>query len=273
MNNLLIQTISQFLSILRQDLEIIKQNPKFQNCSIFVDRMTPMLTSWETVIKKEGMTTSERNRIIREIVENSNELFLIKHLLENEPNIVKLEYEKPLQYTPKTIDLYIEIENGNRLFLDVKTIQPENIDAWDKYVQMKQHLHGNIHLEREGLGGEFWHKMFAARSKMLEYSLELENKIPQDKCFDGAFMVFCSNGFDWHLDELEDFADSYNYKKYREDDFFKNIEQHYINDKEILMKRNISGFCYFEREHFESSEMQFVFNVKGPISPWQKSNH
>lgn len=270
MNNFLLQMISPFLSKLKTDIEEIEQNRKLHNRSSFANRMNHLISTWEIIVTVDGLSSSEQNRIVREVIENANEVFLIKYLLEFEPRIILIEYEKSLQHTAKTIDLFIELENGKRIFLDVKTIQPENIDAWDKFEQIRQHIHGEIHLKKNGLGGEFWHKMFTARSKMLDYAIELEDKLPDEKMYDGAFMVFCSNGTDWHLSDLEDFADFYKYKKHRWDDFFRNLEKFHIQKNNIALKGNISGFCYFERKGFSADQMSFQFNVNGPSYDWNK---
>ena len=34
-----------------------------------------------------------------------------------------------------------------------------------------------VAVSKEWMGGEIWHQMFAARARMLEYTLELEGKI------------------------------------------------------------------------------------------------
>jgi hypothetical protein len=264
MNDFKRKVLTEYFTKIRNDLETIKNHPKFRNHILFDNRLNALIQVWETAMNSELADNSQEERITREIVESSNEMYLIKHLLEAETQIVSMEYEKTLLHTAKTIDLYVELENGNRVFLDVKTIQPENIDAWDNYIRIKQHLHGNVYLEKDGFGGIFWHKKFTARSKMLEYTIELEEKVPRNEEQEGTFMIFCSDGLDWHLDELEDFADFYKYNQHRGDDFFRNIEQHHISEKEIELKRNISGFCYFEREKFDSSEMKFRFNVRGP---------
>ena len=78
-------------------------------------------------------------------------------------------------------------------------------------------------------------------------------------------MVYCTNGLDWSLDELEHFVNFYRNAQHRVDDFFRILKQiTYNKKKSIDLKRNITGFCYFERRILKTSIMRFEFNVKGP---------
>jgi hypothetical protein len=64
-----------------------------------------------------------------------------------------------------------------------------------------------IVLSEEGLGGENLAYMLAARGGMLEYALELEQKIAECGVAEenSVFMMaFCGNGVEWH-DSLREF--------------------------------------------------------------------
>ncbi len=88
-------------------------------------------------------------------------------------------------------------------------------------------LHG-LTLDKNGLGGEFYHKYYASRGKFLDYTLELEKKIAASgKAGKDEFvMVFCGNKWDWELDDLEDFADFYFTGCHRCDDHFAKMERY-----------------------------------------------
>jgi hypothetical protein len=116
--------------------------------------------------------------------EAHNELCVASAILANEkPHTARLEYEPPLQDCKKSIDFRATAEDGSLNYVDVKTIKPLSKDRWDQYEKAREEkwLPENVHviLEKEWLGGEMWHSMFAARGRMLEYALELEAKIAE----------------------------------------------------------------------------------------------
>ncbi len=198
-----------------------------------------------------------------------NELILANLILNNSQFECKtLEYESVSLKTDKSIDFYYETLDGTKVFCDVKTIQPEMKDAWAKFREEQKYFPPNvcIDLEPESMGGEIYHNMRSARSSMLKYALECEEKISVLKVANMThfILIFCGNGFHWHLDELEDFADFYFTGKHNPDDQFAAMESNYMGEKEIVFKRDISRFGYLERKEYETNYRQIVCPVQGP---------
>jgi hypothetical protein len=212
----------------------------------------------------------EEERTIREIYETINEISIAQQLLLN-PNCINIEYELPIINCNRTIDFLIKI-NNKKIYCDVKTIHVERKDDyevdWKKYKRTvaEKYLTGHIHLNKNELGGMIWHSMVSSRSKMLNYSCELEEKfqfvekVPKAMCV----MIFCGNGFDWVEDELEDFADYYKTGHHRSDDYFSKMEEHDMIQKGIQLKRNIDDFWYFERKFDQTKPEKFFINIHGP---------
>jgi hypothetical protein len=123
-------------------------------------------------------------------------------------------------------------------------------------------------LSKPRLGGELWHNMFATRSRMLEYALELEAKIragglANDK--NATFILaFCGDGFHWRQDGLEDFVAFYQAGTHRPDDPFAKAEAKYIRDENITLDRSISRFACLIRSQFEIRHWRVNWNVQPP---------
>ena len=122
----------------------------------------------------------------RAVDEVHNELCVAKALLGNtKPRFSSLAYEPPLPGCAKTIDFCAVAPDGSTLYVDVKTIKPEDGDRWEQFEKAVKAdwipENVNVVLSREWMGGEIWHGMFAARSRMLEYTLELESKIRESR--------------------------------------------------------------------------------------------
>jgi len=124
-------------------------------------------------------------------------------------------------------------------------------------------------LSNNWLGGELWHNMFAARGRMLEYSLELERKISESTLTEGEahfMLVFCGEGFHWHEDELEDFVAYYNSGAHRADDAFGAAEDRYVQERHIAMTKAISRFACMRRLQGDVSIKRINWNVQPPTS-------
>lgn len=210
-------------------------------------------------------------KFTREIYETVNELSVASELLSKYDKILtRLEYEPPLTQEERTIDFLVTNEGNKKIYCDVKTIYPITQDDWDKYMRSVNNSmfpdRVNVTLFQNGLGGETWHNWFAARSKMLEYSLELEEKITNNKQSNETIyiMIFCGNKSPWSLEDLEAFADFYRNGKHRQDDPFSKMESFHIKEKNIQLLRNINYFGYLERKIRDITPEQFVLGVKGP---------
>jgi len=157
----------------------------------------------------------------------------------------------------------------------VKTIKPQAANRWDQFEKATKEgwIADNVHvvIAEEWLGGEIWHGWFAARSRMLEYTLELEQKIAEGNLAaeDTLFVLaLCSDGFHWQQDGLEDFASFYYSGVHRGDDAFSNAEMKYISDKKITLNRTISQFAYMKRPQSQIRPARLNWNVRPPRDPF-----
>lgn len=215
--------------------------------------------------------------LVSGVDEAHNELCVVSQLLANaEPLFTLLEYEPALPGCAKSIDFRATTADGLTLYVDVKTIKPKPKDRWDQFVKAREDgwLPENVHvtLAKEWLGGELWHGMFAARARMLEYALGLEEKIrdcklaADDKTF--FILCLCGEGFHWHHDGLEDFVAFYRSGSHRGDDPFSKAETKYIADNKITLDRTITRFACMNRPQFDLRHRRLNWNVQPPADPF-----
>lgn len=205
--------------------------------------------------------------------EAHNELCIADGILAT-GQFAQLDYEPALTGTDQTIDFRGTAGNGFEAYIDVKTIKPKYKDRWDQFEQARREswLPDNVEvvLGKKWLGGEIWHSMFASRSRMLEYTLELEAKIAAAGLANATtttFLALCGNGFDWHEDELEDFVSFYRSGAYRTDDPWGKAEAHHMKAKNIALQRTISRFAYLRRSQFDVHAKRLNWNVQAPLAP------
>jgi len=235
---------------------------QFRDGQVLLDRFNAAIES----VLKNG------RGYFRSVDEAHNELCVASALLSNtQLKFIRLEYEAPLPGCARTIDFRATADNEQVAYVDVKTIKPEDIDRWDQFekARAEEWFPENIvvGISKEWLGGEIWHAWFAARARMLEYSLELEQKIVEaGLATDNVIRVLalCGDGFRWHQDQLEDFVSFYFSGVYRGDDTFSEVEQKYMTDKKIPLNRTISRFAYFQRKQGEIRPNRVKWNVRPP---------
>lgn len=211
----------------------------------------------------------------RAVNETHNELCIAVALLENkEPRFMKVQYEPYLPNTDKTIDFCAQMENGPVVYVDVKTINPLPKDRWDQYVKaMKEGWFPKdvtFMIQKEWFGGELWHDSFTARARMLEHTLELEQKIAKTQLeINGNIFVLalCGEGFHWHQDELEDFVAFYRTGHHRVDDPFSLIEEKYIVEQHLSLSHTVSRFACMQRPQWELVQKRLNWNVQPPKKP------
>lgn len=204
-----------------------------------------------------------------------NEICIAEALLNNtKPYFVAIDYEPTLEGCSQTIDFRAETDDGLTAFVDVKTIKPLSKDRWDQFEKARQEgwLSENVQLllSEAWLGGELWHSMFAARSRMLEYSIELERKITKGNLARdniSSILAFCGDGFKWHESELEDFVHFYFSGSHRSDDPFADVEQHFIAEQKIALDRNIMHFACMCRLQGEIRPKRLNWAVRPPAEP------
>ncbi len=211
----------------------------------------------------------------RAVDEAHNELCIAAALLENsKPVFTCLEYEPALSGCAKSIDFRATTEDDVTVYVDVKTIKPLAIDRWEQFTRAQAEgwfpSNVSVRLSEVGLGGTLWHNMFAARSRMLEYSLELEHKIADGNlsASNSLFVLaLCGAGFSWRQDELEDFVSYYRSGTHRGDDPLGNVEARHIQEKRIVITRTISRFACMRRPHGDISPKRLNWDVKPPHAP------
>jgi len=224
----------------------------------------------------EALDAVRRGSSFRAVDEAHNELCIAKALLANpKPRFSALAYEPSLPGCAKSIDFRASSDDGFIAFVDVKTIKPDPNDRWEQFERALKEgwLPENIVLavSKEWMGGEIWHQMFAARARMLEYTLELEGKIrdcglkDQDKAI--FILALCGAGFHWHEDELEDFVQFYRTGRHRSDDPFSKVEANYIGEKKITLERTVSRFACMRRRQGEVFHARLNWNVQPPRDP------
>jgi hypothetical protein len=239
---------------------------RFNDGNVLLDRFS---TAVDAVLK------NGRGQF-RAVDEAYNELCAASALLSNKQlTFVRLEYEPPLPGCARTIDFRATAEDGQIVYVDVKTIKPEDTDRWEQFERARSEgwFPDNIvvGIAKEWLGGEIWHAWFAARARMLEYSLELEQKITEAalQTENAVFVLaLCGDGFRWHPDLYEDFVSFYRSGVYRGDDTFSMVEQKYMEDKNISLTRTIPRFAYFQRKQGEVRTNRVNWNVRPPRDPF-----
>lgn len=213
---------------------------------------------------------------LRAVDEAHNELCIARALLLNtRQRFASLAYEPSLLGCAKTIDFRAVSAEGLTVFVDVKTIKPEPKDRWEQFERAQREgwfpQSMIVSLSREWMGGEIWHQMFAARARMLEYTLELEAKIrgcglteQENTLF---LLAFCGAGFHWHVSQLEDFVQFYRNGRHRSDDPFVNVEMNFMEEENVTLDRTVMRFACMRRRQFELFPASLNWNIKGPVDP------
>lgn len=242
---------------------------RFESASDRFKTPQPLLNRFSSAI--ESVRANSRS-LFRAVDEAHNELCIASALLDNaNPQFTCLEYEPVLPGCAKSIDFRATTDARLTVYVDVKTIKPQAKDRWEKFEQALAEgwfpSSVSVLLSKDGLGGEFWHDMFAARSRMLEYSLELEQKIAEGRLTEDKslfVLALCGEGFHWHQDELEDFVSYYYSGTHRVDDPFANAETRYVRDENIVIAKTISRFACMRRHQGDILPKRLNWNVQPP---------
>lgn len=245
---------------------------RFESASDRFKTWQPLLERFSSAI--EAVKVNGRS-FFRAVDEAHNELCIASSLLENrDPSFTLLEYEPPLRGCSKSIDFRATTDAGVTVYVDVKTIKPLAKDRWEQFERAQAEgwfpQNVSVVLSKEWLGGELWHNMFAARGRMLEYSLELEQKIAEGKLSDNGtlfVLALCGEGFHWHEDELEDFVSYYYSGSHREDDAFGKAEAQYVEEKKLFIAKTISRYACMRRPQGDILPKRLNWNVQPPHRP------
>ncbi len=210
---------------------------------------------------------------LRAFHEMHNEVCTAAVLLE-ESSVKRVDYEPQINNCKKRFDFHITMTDGSVSIIEVKTIHPISKDDWTKYkVAIEKGLfpeNAYLLLNDEWLGGELYHNSYAARSKMLDYTLEMEEKI--ESCLKDVkekitILVFFTDGFDWHLDELEDFVSFYRSGRHLHGDPFAAMEDEFIKKEGVHLKNVIRYFACLRRPKTEIRPTRIIWNVSSPSEP------
>jgi hypothetical protein len=224
----------------------------------------------------EAVDSVLKGSSFRAVDEAHNELCVAKSLLKNtKPRFSSVAYEPALPGCAKIIDFRGVASDDSTLYVDVKTIKPEDKDRLEQFeTALKEEWlpeNVNVVLSKDWMGGEIWHGMFAARSRFLEYTLELESKIRESGLMGQAktyfSLAFCGAGVHWREDWLEDFVDFYRNGRHRSDDPFANVEAHFVEEKKITFDSTVTRFACMKRRQGELFPASLNRNVRGPKDP------
>jgi hypothetical protein len=222
-------------------------------------------------IKAVDSTRSNGWSKFHAVEEIHNELCIAEALLSStNPTFATLEYEPVLAGSSKSIDFRAGSDEVT-VYIDVKTIAPRPTDRWDQFLTFDQQDRFPERmifiLEKEWLGGELWHNMYASRARMLEHTLALEKKISDaNLAAEGTFFVLALCGHEFHRrqSKLEDFVSFYRTGSHRPDDPFSTAEAKYLEDNGVCLSGQISRFACIFRPQFGIYPNRLNWNVVAP---------
>jgi len=246
---------------------------RFESSSDRFEAPYPLLKRFTSSVDAVKVKANGRSRFSA-VDEAHNELCIASAILENQgPQFNCIKYEPRLSGCPQSID-FLATSSALKVYVDVKTIKPVATDRWEQYMkaQTEEWMPDNVKLmlEKESRGGELWHNRFAARSGILQYSLELEKKIAESNIMENNTLVvlaLCGDGFSWRQDELEDFVAYYYTGTHRTDDPFSLAESRAIQDKQIVIRKSISRFACMQRPQGDVLQTRLTWDVQPPRFP------
>jgi hypothetical protein len=81
-------------------------------------------------------------------------------------------------------------------------------------------------------------------------------------------LALFTNGFHWHLPELENFVFFYRNSVHFQGDPFAKMEEFAIREKNIQLKKSIDHFAYLQRPKTEKKPNKVVWSVTAPRMPY-----
>ena len=110
--------------------KIASQGAKFSSFNTLLEKFRNPVSRLINEQQYETPDFQRQWQIFKQIIEGHNELCVAYHLLfqQNDTRIVKIEYEPKMQATSKRIDFRAFISTGNSIWIEVKTIHPD--DRW-----------------------------------------------------------------------------------------------------------------------------------------------
>lgn len=218
-----------------------------------------LLESFEKAV--DSFTEKEQ---ISGVIERVNEIVVAERII-RDPTLKNsaVEYEPTIIRGAPLFDFIITDPNLATHFIEVKTVHPAQRNSNPQRASTRlTHVPENIlvAIADHGMGTEIFDSSFAARSSFLKYTLETEQKLLTHQAVrpGNAYLVFCGNGFSWQADELEDFADFYRTKKYRNDDPFSRMEAHDIESKNLKIEGNLRAMFAMHRKATEIQPFRWL---------------
>jgi hypothetical protein len=222
----------------------IKTANKIINYDSYSARIVNQIKVWKK-------THEYNQKLVNQMAETLNEV-CIAHYLSLDDDCIGIEYEVITGKSKKSIDFKTSFTRNRVFYIDVKTVHPTNKDNWEDFLKNIKYIDGEVHLDKDGLGGIFWHNMRASRTKFINYTYEYEEKIKEHSCSEcNYFMMFCGNNFNWHKSELEDFVEFYLTGQFIAWDHFASMTKHYMSDKGIVFSKVIDNFSLLFRKEYQ----------------------
>lgn len=237
----------------------VDADPRFPDGKLLISAFDKAASLWMQRRSKDD---------IKAVTERCNELAAAAGLLDRLLEGHTLAYEPKLANTKKTLDFRVDGPVKPLLWVDVKTVAPEWVDTdaeWERFNALREELPANMHLvvNNGGIGVQ----MLKTRWSIYQRTREIENKLAlmtEEERATPASALFCSSGFDWHDDTLEDFADYYIGGAFRQDDWSATMMTRYVAEKDIRFDRSLVAFHYLERKQFVTLAQEFRLGVRGP---------
>lgn len=239
--------------------------------------------SWEKLINQYNESIEklfgEGTTFLNRFQEVHNELCVAVLLLEDTtiPESRRLEYEPKIAQGKPRFDFKLTVHSEPTRWIEVKTIHPDTQDDWEQFQEAvrKNRFPQNTEmiLHKDWLGGELFHNSYSSRKKMIDNAQLMEKKI--EACLDKAdnyltFLAFFSDGFQWHIDRLEDFIHYYRTGVHFPGDPFSKMEKFFYETEGISFKKTINHFAYIRRQKAETRPSRVVWSVSLPNWPFIK---
>lgn len=203
------------------------------------------------------------------LMEKVNEMAVARELAMDAFLTRAITYEPAILPSGRKIDFVAE-RGDDAVYIEVKTVRPQSGDEaknWEVYQVASTHHPDNVHFIVGGdAPGTLYTNPFRSRVKFLDYALEFERRLAEAKSLrmGPGVLVFCGTGFQWTVDQLEDFADFYLDRAHRTDDAFGPMEAHDMQRKRVKLAHNIDQFAYLKRPAYVARRTEFRSWVRGP---------
>ena len=225
------EALEEWIAAVEAELiPILRGDARFKNSATLCDLFARKVSEWRSGAE------------LKQIVEIGSELAIAERFLRDMEDGDALEYERHMTGTPKRIDFSVTWADRSLSWFEVNTVAPQWIDdeaGWKRFQSTAIGFQENARLivGRNWAGSAISGQAIKARWSFLKRTSEVEERaalIPAVMRGPVA-LLFCSNGFDWHRDELEDFADFYRTETPRSDDWLANGMLLFMAEENIVL--------------------------------------